>query len=776
MNPALTGCGPRPEWGRLRSMVFKVLAPLVLFFVLCGPAAAQGSFGMPSLGKPAKPAAGKVETETGKLRQILQETRASISAVEDGKVPAGISAEEREMYFRALEETTLAANRALKKAAELEEAVKARNDASRLAGEWKGFGNDSPKSMLVVDGLIDQRDAVREGLVSFRSAWQNFNNLLPPALEEATAAETRANEAIEAVAGAKDGGLEIAKWRAEAAKASARLAALRARMLQESAEIYQRRMEEKEAELALLEQQIAAARKTASLTEEDIAQVAKAVAPRVEDLEKNAKAYAKRLQAALAERTKQQAAVDAVAAAPPEQQELANLKLSAATEKVDLLEAMKEAAESLLPLQKEWVDAYHARLACMTFSAGPKKTEAIAKLRGLMGKVKAWERVVSDELSAVQAELARREAEIAAIQTGDPRLEIATGRRAILGERIGSMKRSVGMLISMRKLLERWTEEFSENVSQDFAARLSGAGSSLWNGVKKIWTFEITRFDTSIVRGGLVIPQPVPVTVGLVVKAILFFAIGYWLAVMIANRIQNTVVRRGRLAEAHARTLRNWAMIAVCMGLAVTTLQFLKIPLTVFAFFGGALAIGLGFGTQNLIKNFISGIIVLVERKVRVGDILDVGGTIGTVVEVNARSSVIRSADDLETMIPNSVFLENKVTNWTLSNTQLRRSLRVSVDYENDPPMIIAMMKEEVARHGKILKTPEPFVILEDLSDGTLVFVLYFWVDARTTNGQIATSDLRLMIRKRFRESGVSMPQSSKYMKVEGDMERNGKA
>ena len=135
-------------------------------------------------------------------------------------------------------------------------------------------------------------------------------------------------------------------------------------------------------------------------------------------------------------------------------------------------------------------------------------------------------------------------------------------------------------------------------------------------------------------------------------------------------------------------------MIVVGVFLAIGTLAFLKIPLTVFAFFGGALAIGLGFGMQTLIKNFISGIIVLAERKVRVGDILDVDGIVGTVVEVNTRSSIIRSADDVETMIPNSVFLENRVTNWTLTSAKMRRSLRVGVAYGTHPQKVMEILTE----------------------------------------------------------------------------------
>ena len=180
------------------------------------------------------------------------------------------------------------------------------------------------------------------------------------------------------------------------------------------------------------------------------------------------------------------------------------------------------------------------------------------------------------------------------------------------------------------------------------------------------------------------------------------------------------------MMDAQARTLRNWAMIVVGMFLVLGTLAFLRIPLTVFAFFGGALAIGLGFGLQTLIKNFISGIIVLVERKVRVGDILDVDGIIGTVVEVNTRSSVIRSPDDVETMIPNSVFLENRVTNWTLSNRQMRRFVRVGVAYGSSPASGDGNAHRSRGTSRPGLQGPAPFAVFEDFGDSALMFCVYY--------------------------------------------------
>jgi small-conductance mechanosensitive channel len=321
-------------------------------------------------------------------------------------------------------------------------------------------------------------------------------------------------------------------------------------------------------------------------------------------------------------------------------------------------------------------------------------------------------------------------------------------------------KRISQAVISQRKLIQRWVNDYApQSQPKKPFERLSTLATAVWDAVKKIWSFEVMAFEDKVEVDGQTITGKIPITLGLFLRALLFFVIGYGVFSRIASRIQASLVTRGHIAEAQAKTLRNWAMIVVGVFLAIGTLSFLKIPLTVFAFFGGALAIGLGFGMQTLIKNFISGIIVLAERKVRVGDMLDVDGIVGTVTEINTRSSVIRGPDDVETMIPNSAFLENRVTNWTLTHAKMRRSLRVGVAYGTSPQKVMETLTESAGRHGLICKDPAPFAVFDDFGENSLVFSLYFWLDLRgATNAMIVTSDLRLMIEKRFAELDIQVP------------------
>ena len=117
---------------------------------------------------------------------------------------------------------------------------------------------------------------------------------------------------------------------------------------------------------------------------------------------------------------------------------------------------------------------------------------------------------------------------------------------------------------------------------------------------------------------------------------------------------------------------------------------------------GGALAIGVGFGTQTLLRNFISGIIVLFERKVRVGDIVDVDGVQGIVTAVDVRSTTVRQFDGIETMVPNSLLLENKVTNWTGESPTMRRVVKVGVAYGSPTRQVADILQEAAAEHGAL--------------------------------------------------------------------------
>jgi len=187
-------------------------------------------------------------------------------------------------------------------------------------------------------------------------------------------------------------------------------------------------------------------------------------------------------------------------------------------------------------------------------------------------------------------------------------------------------------------------------------------------------------------------------------------------------------------------------------------MRLVSIPLTAFALLGGALAIGLGFGSQNIINNFISGLIVLVERPMKVGDIVDVDGVSGVVERVGPRSTRVRTFDNLHIIVPNSSFLERNVVNWTLSDLTVRRNVSVGVAYGSDPRETSKLIRRALDEHGRVLKTPTPQVFFWDFGDNALVFKAYFWLQLQpNTSFYEIESDVRHRIHKLLSEAQITI-------------------
>lgn len=729
----------------------------------------------------AKPgAAEKPEDIRKRLESWQQEARDTLVRLEAGgssvALPEGVTAAELDDRRRDLEQIVLITSSWLKNFQMLVEARKAAETARAAESGWSGFSDPPPYSILMIDELLNERDALKAKLTSHESSLANFERILASTLTETKAAEDAVGAGMVAVQNADSAKVESAKWRLEAARAKARVLATRGGFLQASCEALKERVVAAKSEISLVERKIRTAAPNSRLRDEDLAKIEKIASERKAALQKELGAVSKRMKSALATRAQAQTALDAlleqsVDGKEPDGVELARFRLTVAEDRIESLQSVTDSIESLIQLENVGLKAYQDRAVLFRSGNAEERSKALESLGQIADRLKAWLNVVDNDTTTSGAELSKIESRAASITSDDPRFPLVNEQRAARSEMLATLQRSAQAVDSQRKLIRRWIADHTPKAGDaGLVERISGIGGSAWGMVKRVWNFEVMSFENKVEVDGQTITGKLPVTLGMLLRALLFFVVGYWIASRIANRIQHTIVSRGHIAEPQARTLRNWAMIVVGVGLVLGTLSFLKIPLTVFAFFGGALAIGIGFGTQTLIKNFISGIIVLAERKIRVGDILDVDGIVGTVTEVNTRSSIIRSADDIETMIPNAMFLENRVTNWTLTSARMRRSVRVGVAYGTDPKTVMDILAESAGRHGRICKDPAPFAVFDDFGDNALMFTLYFWLDMRSgVNSMIIASDLRLMIDKRFNEAGIGIPFPQRDMHLTTD-------
>jgi len=720
--------------------------------------------------EPAKPtAAEKPDEARTRLQQWDKEAHDTLTRLDApgaaAALPEDVSPAELDERRRDLEQMVLTTRRSLKNLTAVDDARKALETSRAEEAAWTGFKQKPPYSLLVIDDLLNQRDALKSNLSSYEASVANYARILATIVAETKTAEEGVNSALGALQKADDATRETAKWRLEATRDKSRMLAVRASLMQSLLDILRNRITAANIDIALLERQVKIANANSRFNDEDLAKLGKVSEERKQAIRKELDGVAKRLKSALATRTQALVAVNALTApAPPAAEtpgvELAKYRLEVAEGRVDAMQALTEGLESLLQLENVALKAYQDRRALVEAKSPQQRAQALDALGVPRENLWAWVNVVDDDLARTAADFSKLEARAAALGSEDPRFSLLGEQRTYTSDKLAMLQRISQAVEAQRKLVKRWVLENAPEPGQaGWSQRVAKFAATGWATVKKIWSFEVMSFEDKVEVEGQTITGKIPVTLGMWVRAVLLFLLGHWVALLIAKRLHRSLVARGHIADAQARTLRNWSMIVVGVFLVIGTLAFLRIPLTVFAFFGGALAIGLGFGTQTLIKNFISGIIVLVERKVRVGDIVEVDGITGTVIEINTRSSVLRGSDDVETMIPNSVFLDNRATNWTLSNTRMRRNLRLGVAYGTPPTQVMEILTEAAGRHGLVCEEPAPFAVFEDFGDSALLFSLYFWLDlAGPANAMMVTSDLRLMIEKRLGEAGLGVP------------------
>lgn len=307
--------------------------------------------------------------------------------------------------------------------------------------------------------------------------------------------------------------------------------------------------------------------------------------------------------------------------------------------------------------------------------------------------------------------------------------------------------------------MERWRSEFKQQWKElPLSARAEEWLAQVWTLVYAAWSFEVFVAEDTIEVDGKTMTGSRSVTIGKIVSALLIFVIGYVVSLSLSRLIGRVVMRRLGTTPEVAQIVRQWSQALLVMVVIVISFVFVKIPLTIFAFLGGAFAIGVGFGAQNLLKNVISGLLVLIERPLRVGDLVEVDKVRGRVTSIGLRSSTIRDANGMETLIPNSNFLDRYLTNWTYSSSISRFSLRLGVSYEAPSQQTRQLLRDILDHHPHVAKIPPPHVLLDDFGATARIYSLHYWLEIRldVDPGEVA-SDLRLAIEEQFTERNLKV-------------------
>ena len=280
----------------------------------------------------------------------------------------------------------------------------------------------------------------------------------------------------------------------------------------------------------------------------------------------------------------------------------------------------------------------------------------------------------------------------------------------------------------------------------------------MWQKLEQLWHYPLISLSDGAA-----------ITLSQIFLAICLIVVGWFLSRAFSNTLQKRLTKNMGVDVSH--TIQRLLFYTLVVVVVITALGLLHIPLTAFAFLSGAIAIGVGFGAQSIINNFISGWILMSEKPVRIGDFVEIDDAKGIIESIGNRSTRIRRVDGVHLMVPNSTMLERTVTNWTLVDKKIRSVVKVGVAYGSPVKEVARIMQRAIKEHPDVEPHPEPFIIFEDFGDNALAFEGYFWCDVEN-EGHLrrVRSDMRFKIDELFHDANIviAFPQRDVHLDAAG--------
>jgi small-conductance mechanosensitive channel len=247
------------------------------------------------------------------------------------------------------------------------------------------------------------------------------------------------------------------------------------------------------------------------------------------------------------------------------------------------------------------------------------------------------------------------------------------------------------------------------------------------------------------------------VTFAALLAAIIVFALGYGAARLFQGWLDGQVLQPAGISDGVRNSIRTWVGYTGILVAALVAFSYAGFNLSSLAIVAGAFSIGIGFGLQNLVNNFVSGLILLAERPIRVGDMVVVGGEEGYVRKISVRATEVETFDRANVIIPNSYFISEKVKNWTFRNNIRRLAISIGAAYGSDARQVRAVLLKVAQDNPEVLKSPEPSVDLKEFTATNLSFTLYAYIGdiAKTTK---VRTELSMSILEAFAAAGIATP------------------
>jgi small-conductance mechanosensitive channel len=270
--------------------------------------------------------------------------------------------------------------------------------------------------------------------------------------------------------------------------------------------------------------------------------------------------------------------------------------------------------------------------------------------------------------------------------------------------------------------------------------------------------------------GGLPIPWEAKVpAIGLslsqIFQLIALVAIVFWFASVAKRFLFNRFLSKSGLDRSLQYTIAQICGYLVLVIGILVALQSAGLNLSALAVFAGAIGVGIGFGLQNITRNFISGLVVLAERPIKIGDRVEVGNVTGQ-VSIRARSTTILTNDNIAIIVPNSDFIEKPVINWSHGDPRVRFRIRVGISIDSDLAKAREILIEVARAHPAALQDPQPWVVFDKFGDSTFELELVVWSLEMSYRPRAFRNDLNFEIERRFRGAGIDLPRPRRDIRI----------
>jgi potassium efflux system protein len=380
-----------------------------------------------------------------------------------------------------------------------------------------------------------------------------------------------------------------------------------------------------------------------------------------------------------------------------------------------------------------------------------KREEASSLLKNLETLITRQQQIqenTQNRILALQKELSNQSQDLP-FQLKD---HITSGLRA-REELMGENLEYLSFLMSAQQIFERLVAEINSAVG---SIQIAQRVTSFWKDrLHSFWNIELYVIEDN------------PVTVRKVILAILIVVIGLLLIKFFTRSLQKKIAQRFDIEMNTASAIKRVVNYFFMLMIVLFALRTVNIPLTAFAFLGGALAVAIGLGSQNIFSNFLGGFVIVFQKPIKENDIIEIEGKTASVQEIGSRFTRLKTFDNIDILVPNNYFMNNIIVNWTNIDKTIRGKITVGVSYSSPVRTVEALLYQAMKENLKILTKPAPFVLFSDFRDSALIFNAFFWVDMNYGFKGAVESELRYRVLELFQANNIEISYPQKDIHID---------